>query len=137
MARRSAGGAGPWVQLALLVVALVVILTLGDQMAEGAAGCYGSFVAETGAEGASTADDGAVDDAPRPTVPGGTPVEVRFMPSGPEAVASELEADESEPDPGEVPPPEGVDEPLPTDGAVGPDPGEGGEDAGDGERPVE
>lgn len=46
VARRRAPRVNPWVQLALLVVGLAVLLSFWQQIADGTAGCYSHMAAE-------------------------------------------------------------------------------------------
>lgn len=75
----------PWVQLVMLVVALVLLLSFRERIAAGAAGCFGHMAAQSGVElgGGEGADAGPATgggDGSERRAPGASGVEVRFLP---------------------------------------------------------
>lgn len=90
VARRRAPRVNPWVQLALLVVGLVVLLSFWQQIADGTAGCYSHMAAED----APATVAPAAEPGPPASDPRAVSVEVRLpsaaaAPSGADDAATE------------------------------------------------
>ncbi|MCA9517281.1 MAG: hypothetical protein KC635_20215 [Myxococcales bacterium] len=91
----------PWVHLAMLVVALVLLLSFRERIAAGAAGCFGHMAAESGVDpsgGGDASGSSPAAEAPEERVaPGASGVEVRFLPKPKAEVEVEPKADAATP----------------------------------------